>query len=67
MSLKLFDLTAARRSSPAPARASAFSLAEGLGRAGARVVLNGRDGQKLDAAASAFARRASASRRPSST
>jgi len=51
MSLKLFDLTGRTALVTGSGQGIGLSLAEGLGRAGARIVLNGRDGAKLDAAA----------------
>ncbi|WP_061933581.1 SDR family oxidoreductase [Aureimonas sp. AU22] len=51
MSLKLFDLSGRTALVTGSGQGIGLSLAEGLGRAGARVVLNGRDGAKLDAAA----------------
>jgi gluconate 5-dehydrogenase len=51
MSLKLFDLTGRTALVTGSGQGIGLALAEGLGRAGARVVLNGRDEAKLDAAA----------------
>ncbi|WP_367171513.1 SDR family NAD(P)-dependent oxidoreductase, partial [uncultured Aureimonas sp.] len=47
MSLKLFDLSGRMALVTGSGQGIGFSLAEGLGRAGAHVVLNGRDGGKL--------------------
>ncbi|RIY00707.1 SDR family oxidoreductase [Aureimonas flava] len=51
MSLKLFDLTGRTALVTGSGQGIGLSLAEGLARAGARVVLNGRDAAKLEAAA----------------
>ena len=55
MSVKLFDLTGRRALVTGSAQGIGFSIAEGLGRAGASVVLNGRDEGKLAAAAGRLA------------
>jgi gluconate 5-dehydrogenase len=51
MSLKLFDLTGRTALVTGSGQGIGFALAEGLGKAGAHVVLNGRDEAKLEAAA----------------
>ena len=51
MSLQLFDLSGKRALVTGSGQGIGLSLAEGLGRAGARVVLNGRDQDKLAKAA----------------
>ena len=51
MSLKLFDLTGRTALVTGSGQGIGFALAEGLGRAGAHVVLNGRDEAKLETAA----------------
>ena len=51
MSLQLFDLSGRLALVTGSSQGIGYALAEGLGRAGARVVLNGRDREKLDAAA----------------
>ena len=51
MSLKLFDLSGRLALVTGSGQGIGLSLAEGLGRAGARIVLNGRDAAKLEAAA----------------
>ena len=51
MSLKLFDLSGRRALVTGSGQGIGYALAEGLGRAGAALVLNGRDREKLDAAA----------------
>jgi gluconate 5-dehydrogenase len=50
MSLQLFDLTGRRALVTGSSQGIGFSLAQGLAAAGAKVVLNGRDRAKLDAA-----------------
>jgi len=49
--MKLFDLTGRRALITGSTRGIGFALAGGLGRAGASIVLNGRDPKALDAAA----------------
>ncbi|MBB3950803.1 SDR family oxidoreductase [Aureimonas jatrophae] len=51
MSLKLFDLTGRTALVTGSGQGIGYAIAQGLGRAGARVILNGRDGAKLAAAA----------------
>jgi gluconate 5-dehydrogenase len=51
MSLKLFDLTGRTALVTGSGQGIGFAIAEGLGKAGAHVVLNGRDEAKLEAAA----------------
>ena len=51
MSLKLFDLTGRTALVTGSGQGIGFAIAEGLGKAGAHVVLNGRDETKLEAAA----------------
>ena len=51
MSIKLFDLSGRLALVTGSSQGIGLSLAQGLGRAGARVVLNGRDGAKLERAA----------------
>ncbi|MFG1373918.1 SDR family oxidoreductase [Xanthobacter oligotrophicus] len=51
MSLQLFDLSGKRALVTGSGQGIGLSLAEGLGRAGARVVINGRDHDKLARAA----------------
>jgi gluconate 5-dehydrogenase len=55
MSLQLFDLTGRRALVTGSSQGIGQSLAQGLAAAGAAVVLNGRDGAKLDAAVAALA------------
>ncbi len=55
MSIQLFDLTGRLALITGSSQGIGLSLAEGLGRAGARVVLNGRDPAKLESAAAALA------------
>jgi gluconate 5-dehydrogenase len=50
MSLQLFDLTGKRALVTGSSQGIGFSLAQGLAAAGAKVMLNGRDRTKLDAA-----------------
>ncbi len=50
VALELFDLTGRRALITGSSQGIGFALAEGLGRAGAGVLLNGRDQAKLDAA-----------------
>ena len=50
MSTTLFDLTGRTALVTGSSQGIGLSLAEGLGRAGARIVLNGRDAAKLDGA-----------------
>ncbi len=52
--LKLFDLTGRRALVTGSSQGIGFALAKGLAEAGARVVLNGRDTTKLDAALAAL-------------
>jgi gluconate 5-dehydrogenase len=54
MSLHLFDLTGRRALITGSSQGIGLSLAEGLGRAGATVVLNGRDPEKVERAAAAL-------------
>lgn len=49
--MKLFDLTGRRALITGSSQGIGFALARALGSAGATVILNGRDGAKLDAAA----------------
>ncbi|WP_083507961.1 SDR family oxidoreductase [Aureimonas frigidaquae] len=51
MSLSLFDLSGRRALITGSSQGIGLALAEGLGRAGASIVLNGRDAQRLEAAA----------------
>ncbi len=51
MSLKLFDLTGRRALVTGSSQGIGLALARGVAEAGAAVVLNGRDGTKLEAAA----------------
>ena len=51
MSLKLFDLSGQTALVTGSGQGIGFAIAEGLGKAGAHVVLNGRDEAKLEAAA----------------
>jgi gluconate 5-dehydrogenase len=55
MSLKLFDLSGRTALVTGSGQGIGFALAEGLGKAGAHVVLNGRDEAKLEAAAERLA------------
>lgn len=55
MSLQLFDLSGKRALVTGSGQGIGFSLAEGLGRAGASVILNGRDTGKLESAAGRLA------------
>ncbi|KRB60595.1 gluconate 5-dehydrogenase [Rhizobium sp. Root708] len=55
MSLELFDLTARRALITGSSQGIGLALAQGLARAGANVVLNGRDREKLEAAAATIA------------
>ena len=50
MSLKLFDLTGKRALVTGSSQGIGLAIAEGLGAAGAEVILNGRDRKKLDGA-----------------
>jgi gluconate 5-dehydrogenase len=50
MSLAIFDLTGRIALVTGSSQGIGYALAEGLGKAGARIVLNGRDAAKLDAA-----------------
>ena len=50
MSLKLFDLTGRTALLTGSSQGIGYALAQGLGRAGARVVLNGRDQGRVEAA-----------------
>jgi gluconate 5-dehydrogenase len=54
MSLQLFDLTGKRALITGSSQGIGFALARGLAAAGAAIVMNGRDGAKLEAAASAL-------------
>jgi gluconate 5-dehydrogenase len=56
--LKLFDLTGRRALITGSSQGIGFALAEGLAAAGAQVVLNGRDAEKLAAAAAKIPRSA---------
>jgi len=51
MSLQLFDLTGKRALITGSSQGIGFALARGLAAAGAAIVMNGRDGAKLEAAA----------------
>ena len=51
MSLQLFDLSGRRALVTGSSQGIGLALAQGLARAGAQVVLNGRDGDKLETAA----------------
>lgn len=51
MSLQLFDLSGRAALITGSSQGIGYALAEGLGRAGARIVLNGRDAGRLDQAA----------------
>ena len=51
MTLQIFDLTGKRALITGSSQGIGFALARGLAGAGAEIVLNGRDGPKLDAAA----------------
>lgn len=51
MSIQLFDLTGKRALITGSSQGIGYALAEGLSRAGAEIILNGRDAAKLDAAA----------------
>lgn len=55
MSLELFDLTGRRALITGSSQGIGLALARGLARAGAKVVLNGRDLDKLEAAAATIA------------
>lgn len=55
MSLKLFDLTDRRALVTGSSQGIGFALAQGLGRAGATIMVNGRDGTKVDRAVAALA------------
>lgn len=55
MSLALFDLTGKRALVTGSSQGIGFALARGLAQAGAEVVLNGRDPEKLESAAGALA------------
>ena len=50
MSLKLFDLSGKRALVTGSSQGIGLGLGEGLGKAGAKIILNGRDKAKLDAA-----------------
>ena len=54
MSLSLFDLTGRTALVTGSSQGIGYAMAGGLARAGARVVLNGRDAAKLDAAVAAL-------------
>ncbi len=54
MALSLFDLSGRKALVTGASRGIGFSIATGLGRAGARVVLNGRDAATLDRAVAAL-------------
>ncbi|ANF56885.1 SDR family NAD(P)-dependent oxidoreductase [Halotalea alkalilenta] len=54
-SLKLFDLTGKRALITGASQGIGFALAEGLGGAGATVIINGRDPRRLEAAADRLA------------
>jgi gluconate 5-dehydrogenase len=56
MSLALFDLTGRRALITGSSQGIGYALALGLGRAGARLVLNGRDEAKLEAAQASLRR-----------
>ena len=56
MSLQLFDLTGRTALITGSSQGIGLALAAGLGRAGATVVLNGRDGAKLEQARAALAK-----------
>jgi len=55
MSLELFNLTGQLALVTGSSAGIGFALARGLGQAGARVVLNGRDGERLSQAAASLA------------
>ena len=55
MSLELFDLAGRRALVTGSTQGIGLTLARGLAAAGAEVVLNGRDGAKLDAAVAGIA------------
>lgn len=57
MSIQLFDLTGHRALVTGSSQGIGLALAEGLGRAGASIVLNGRGADKLEAAAAALRER----------
>ena len=54
MKLKLFDLSGQLALVTGSSQGIGLAIAEGLAQAGARIVLNGRDGQKLEAVRSAL-------------
>lgn len=56
MTLALFDLTGRRALITGSSQGIGLSLAEGLGRAGAAIVVNGRDGARVEAAADGLRR-----------
>ena len=57
MAFELFDLTARRPLVTGSSQGIGFAIARGLADHGAEVVLNGRDGDKLSAAAAKIAAR----------
>ena len=67
MSATLFDLTGRRALVTGSARGIGLALARGLASAGAAIVLNGRDRDRLETAASGLRSEGTASRPPSST